>query len=217
MYYTTFKQLLDANPCRDRYQRLARRLGGIKHYGKNTPISLLQILDSNGLDDALWAFRAVSITPEFDRFSRLLVCDLAEHVLPSYEAKYPGDTRPRHAIETARRYANGEATAAELAEAEEAIRNAAGEAWDEAADEAGDQAWLAVRTATAVAAWAAVSDAVRVAGAGAAADAAAGVAAAQSYDAAAWAAAAWEECQWQEQHPREKLEKEAKIKNKKQP
>src|SRR3990167_2098881 len=158
MYYVTFKQLRDAKPCRDRYQRLAKKLGGVKRYGQETPISLIQILDSNGLEDCLWSFRAVAPTPEFERFSRLLACDFAEHVLPIYEAKYPGDSRPRNAIETSRRYANGEAVAVELAGAREAAWEAARVAGDattrEAAWNAALAAWnAATREAANAAAW----------------------------------------------------------------
>jgi hypothetical protein len=56
--------------------------------------------------------------------NRLLACDFAEHVLPIYEAAHPGDMRPRLAIEVARRYAIGEATAEDL----EAARNGAADA-----------------------------------------------------------------------------------------
>ena len=52
---TTFKKLHDAGACNGRYQHLGRELGGIMKYGRTRPITLLQILDANGLDDALWA------------------------------------------------------------------------------------------------------------------------------------------------------------------
>jgi hypothetical protein len=52
-----------------------------------------------------------------DRERRLLACDYAERVLPLFEAGYPGDHRPRHAIDAARRFANGQATEEEMLEA----------------------------------------------------------------------------------------------------
>lgn len=47
--------------------------------------------------------------------------DFAEQkLLPLFEAKFPGDNRPRRAIEVARRFACGEATVEELREAVDA-------------------------------------------------------------------------------------------------
>jgi len=59
--------------------------------------------------------------------ARLFACDCAERVLSIYEKQYSDDRRPREAIETSRRYVNGEATKEELV----AARVAAGvAAWD---------------------------------------------------------------------------------------
>ena len=52
-----------------------------------------------------------------ERTLRLFACRVAEDVLPIFEQAYPDDDRPRRAIETARRYADGEATPEELAAA----------------------------------------------------------------------------------------------------
>jgi hypothetical protein len=74
-----------------------------------------------------------------ERTMRLFACDCAERALGMFEAQYPDDMRPRRAIETARRHANGEATVEELA----AARDASGDAWDAAA-----AAWAAARDAS---------------------------------------------------------------------
>ena len=126
---TSFRLLHDAGACKERYRFLAKALGGIKAYGVNTPITLLQILNINGFDDALWALMACD---DAETFSRLLACDYAEHVLHIFEAKYPDDDKPRKAIEVSRRYARGEATDAELSAA-----------WNAA----GADAWIAARAA----------------------------------------------------------------------
>ena len=147
MIQTTFRKLHDAGACKERYRFLAKALGGIKAYGRDTPITLLQILNINGLDDALWALRAC---PDSEKFVRLLACDYAEHVLHIFEAKYPDDYRPREAIAVSRRYARGEATEAELTAAWTAAGHAARNAWNAAGDAAGDAA---------VAAWYAAGDA----------------------------------------------------------
>ena len=68
-----------------------------------------------------------------ERTLRLFACRVAEDALPLYEAEYPDDDRPRRAIETARMYADGRATRAELAAAHYAARSAADSAADYAA------------------------------------------------------------------------------------
>ena len=73
------------------------------------------------------------------RTARLFACDCAERVLPLFERVRPNDNRPRQAIETARRFANGKATMHELSAAGAAARAAA---WD-----ARDAAWDAERQA----------------------------------------------------------------------
>jgi hypothetical protein len=75
-----------------------------------------------------------------DKSARLFACDCAERVLPLYEKEYPDDKRPRMAIETARKFANGKATQEELAAAWAAAWAAAREAAWEAAGEAAREA-----------------------------------------------------------------------------
>jgi len=55
---TTFARLRKAGACKCGYAKLAKYLGGVRKYGQDTPINLLTILDSNGIDDAAWSFRA---------------------------------------------------------------------------------------------------------------------------------------------------------------
>src|SRR3990167_6550560 len=119
---TTFERLHNAGACVEGYSKLAHALGGVEKYGRTTSIPLSLIVISNGLDDALWATRAVppEQVAECEKVLRLFLADSAERVLPLYERWYPLDTRPRRAIETARRFARGDATALELAEAETA-------------------------------------------------------------------------------------------------
>ena len=95
-----------------------------------------------------------------DKTARLFACYCARDTLPIFEKKYPNDNRPRVAIETAERYANGEATIEELnaarAAAWDAARAAAraaasaaasAAAWDAARDAASDAAWDAAMAA----------------------------------------------------------------------
>ena len=91
-------------------------------------------------------------TVQNERLLRLLACDIAETVLHLVPA---GEDRPRIAIETARRFADGQATAQKLAAAVDAAwsAKAAGvagaAAW--AARSAGDAAWSAKAAAWAAA------------------------------------------------------------------
>jgi hypothetical protein len=52
-----------------------------------------------------------------DRTYRHFACDCAERGLPVFEHAHPDDNRPRHMVETLRRFTDGEATAKELATA----------------------------------------------------------------------------------------------------
>ena len=59
-----------------------------------------------------------------DRKLRLFACDCAEHALPIFKKAYPDDKRPRTSIDTARKFAKGEATQEEMAAARDAARDA---------------------------------------------------------------------------------------------
>ena len=100
-----------------------------------------------------------------DRSSRLFACDCAERVLYLYEKDYPGDSRVRDCIETARQFARGEVAAEKMAAARAAAWAAA---WDAARAAAWAAAWDAAWDAARAAAW----DAARAAARDAARDAA---------------------------------------------
>jgi hypothetical protein len=160
MYYTTLNKIRAHGPCEESWKTLLASLS--KTSADDEPVSLLYILDIIGIEDALWALRAVD---GIERECRLFACRRAESVLYIYEREYPNDPRPRRAIEVARAYAEGTAS-----ESERAV------------------AWAAVRDVVRAASWAAVRDAVRAV-AWAAAWAAARDAAGAAVRAAAWAAA----------------------------
>ena len=108
-------------------------------------------------DKAVGSRRVLLAGPvDLTRELRLFACGCAERVLPIFERERPGDARPRAAIETARRYANGEATREETAAAGDAAWDAAraaagaaagGAAWDAAWDAAFAAAGGAARAA----------------------------------------------------------------------
>jgi len=139
MLHTTFKKAKEADACVGSYRKMAEALGGVAKYGLDTPIPLDKIMEVCGLEDTLWALRIV--LESADRDIRLFACECAERVLPLYETKYPNDNRPRQAIETARRFANGQATLAGLAAARDAARVAAWAAAGATAARVAERQW----------------------------------------------------------------------------
>ena len=112
MKSVTLKAIRKHKPCVESWEILLSSLDKTK--ADDTKVSLEYILDLLGLDDALWALRAL---PESqDSSVRLLVCDL---VTPAM--KYTNDPRLAEAIRVAREYALGNATSDSL----EAARAAA--------------------------------------------------------------------------------------------
>lgn len=99
---TTLNKIKKHSPCEDGWKKLLNHLG--KTEADDEVLELRTILESNGLDDTLWAFRAVDGK---DKEIRLFAADCAELVLPIYEKQYPNDDRPKKAIQAARDYANG--------------------------------------------------------------------------------------------------------------
>ena len=148
------------HPCHEGLKKLLKNIGA--DYPKDKPIDFATILESTGLDNALWGLRAVLPEQEKDRdrLAREFACDCAAAVLAIYEKKYPNDFRPRTAIVVARKFARGEATREELAAARDAARDAA---MDAARAAAMDAAMDAARAAAMDAALAAAMDAARAA------------------------------------------------------
>ena len=135
--YTTLNKIRAHGPCADGWSKLLRHLG--KTQADDEPLSLVTILDSNNLDDALWCLRACD---GIDREARLYAVWCARQV-----QHLMTDPRSLAALDVAERHANGEATDEELAAAWAAARGAArAAAWDAA----WAAAWDAARDAQAV-------------------------------------------------------------------
>jgi len=102
MLTTTFTKLHAEPGSAELYKKLAKSLGGVTKYGKDTPIPLDKIIASDGLADAIWTMRCTNETS----FRLLLefACRCAEHTLPVFEDKYPEDKRGVGAIKAARKY-----------------------------------------------------------------------------------------------------------------
>ena len=159
MIYTTLTRIREHEPCTDGWQKLLRHLG--KTRPDDEPLALSVILESNGLDDALWCLRSV---PEENKRWRLLAVAFARTV-----QHLMADPRSISALDVAERHAHGQATDGELAAARDAAWDAA---WDAARAAAGAAARAAAGAAARAATWDAARDAARAAAGAAAWDAA---------------------------------------------
>lgn len=140
---TPLNKIQARSPCAEGWEKLLRYLG--KTQADDEPLNIATVIDSNGLDDAIWCLRAVD---GCDREIRLFAVWCARQVQHLMH-----DRRSIAAIDTAERYANGQATDQELADARGAAMDVA---WDVAmVDAAMDVTWDAARTAAWAAAWAA--------------------------------------------------------------
>ena len=175
---TTLNHIRAFVPCTSGWTKLLAHLGKTK--ADDEPLSILTILKSNGLDDALWCLRAVEV---MDKEIRLLTVSFARQV-----QHLMTDPRSLEALDVAERFANGLATQDELAAAN-AASNAAAYA---AANTANATAMAAARAAYAAYAAANTANATAMAAARAAyAAKATTYAAYAAYAANAAMAAAW--------------------------
>jgi hypothetical protein len=135
---TTLADIRNAWPCHDGWRKLLKHFGDMDHAA---PLPFTTILESNGLDDALWCLKA--LPSEWEGEARELACRFAETALPFVPE---GEDRPRKAIETARAYISGNASRDDLTSAWDAAESAADSAAEWAAGAAArSAAWAAVR------------------------------------------------------------------------
>lgn len=147
MFFTTLNRIRAAHPCSTGWEKLLHHLG--KTRADDEPLSLLTILESNGISDAIWALRAIDDYPEIRLFAVRCVRQI-QHLLI--------DIRLLDALDVTELYAVGEATDEDLAAARAAAWDAAGAA---ALDVARDAAWAAAGDAAGDAAWDAAWDVQR--------------------------------------------------------
>ena len=142
MITISLNEIREHKPCADGWETLLDHLGKTKADDVRFPLTV--VLDSNGLDDALWCCRCL---PQYDREWQLFAVWCARQV-----QHLMTDQRSVDALDVAERYANGEATVEELTSA----RAAARDAWDDAGAAAKAAAWDAWDEGNAAgAAWAA--------------------------------------------------------------
>ena len=133
MITTTLNRIRSHGPCAEGWRKLLAHLG--KTQADDEPLPFATILESNGIDDALWCCRA---EPQHDREWRLFAAWCARQVLTT-----KSDPRSRAAVDFAERFAAGEASAEELSAARSAAESAA---WS-AAESAESAAWSAAESA----------------------------------------------------------------------
>ena len=152
MFNVTLKSLREARACHEGYNKVVRALQDRPftaddahretyiRFAHKEPIPIVDILKSNGLDDALWALRCVKGHDRDLRLYAVWCARQVEHLMK--------DQRSRNALDVAERHANGLATDEELDAAWAAARDAAQEAARDAArDAARGAAWAAARGA----------------------------------------------------------------------
>lgn len=105
----TVEQIMAHDPCKDYPEERVRRLIS---EGK-TPLEILDL--PIPAEDRIWVLTRSGMLPSVMQHEFALRC--AEDALLIWEQYCPGDTRPRVAIETKRRWLGGEATDEELAAA----------------------------------------------------------------------------------------------------
>ena len=169
---TTLNKIREHSPCTDGWEKLLSYLGKTK--ADDEPLALTTILDSNGLDDALWCLRAVEGHDKEIRLYAVWCVRQVEHLLK--------DQRSLDVLDVTERYANGEATQEELAAATDAAWAAVRDARD-----VGSSGAAARYTAATAAAYAATTTAAAYAATTTAAAYAATTTAAAAWN-AAWSA-----------------------------
>jgi hypothetical protein len=108
---TTFALLKGNNFRRSFIQKMAKILGGVKKYGKDTPIPIAAILNFRGLSDAICALRAVLPEDEAEAkvFARRFACRcVRETMLPDGRQVWDLlSIDSRKAVETAENFISG--------------------------------------------------------------------------------------------------------------
>ena len=128
---TTLNAIRKHKPCVEGWTKLLKHLG--KTAADDEPLPILTILDSNGLDDALWCLRAVTGHDREIRLYAVWCARQVQHLMT--------DECSITALQVAEDFANGVATAEQLDSAWAAARVAAGvAAWDSAGAAARDSA-----------------------------------------------------------------------------
>src|SRR3954462_14972173 len=140
---TTLNQIKKFSLCDASWRKLLKSLNKTK--ADDEPLTILHILDSNGLDDALWCLKTVKNEERKIRLFMVFCARKVQHLMPPESV---------HALDVSERFANGLAPEEELAAARAASSAALSDAasaasWASraAASDASDAASYAVMAA----------------------------------------------------------------------
>ena len=129
---TTLSAIREHNPCTNGWKKLLSHLEKTKADDELLPITT--ILDSNGVEDAMWCLRAVGGRDREIRLYAVWCARQVQHLM--------ADQRSINALDVAVRHANGTATDDELAAArDDALAAALAAARDDAMETARASAW----------------------------------------------------------------------------
>lgn len=135
--YTTLNKIRAHAPCSDGWKKLLKHLG--KTEADDEPLNIKTILESNGVDDAIWCLRAVEGKDKEIRLYAVWCARQVQHLMT--------DQRSIDALDVAERFANGLASEEEFRAAMAAARDVALAA-ARAAGVAGVAAQVAAQVAT---------------------------------------------------------------------
>ena len=100
MIYTTLNKIREQGPCSNGWKKLLDHLG--KNQADDEQLPLLTILESNGLNDALWCLRACDGIEKEARLYAVACARRVQHLMK--------DQQSIDALDVAERYAYGNAT-----------------------------------------------------------------------------------------------------------
>ena len=98
---TTLNKIRENSLCRNGWEKLLKSLD--KTQADDEPLSLMYVLESNGIEDAIWCLRCF----DYKEYC-LFLADVAESALSIYKEKYPEDNRVDECIKAIRDYHAGD-------------------------------------------------------------------------------------------------------------
>ena len=122
---STLNCIRECHPTEACMKKLHDHLGG--DFNPDAEFNLLTVIESNGVYDALRAMQAA--IQDAKPTAASLAIKFAETSLHFFEDKYPGDDRPRAALEAARGYLDGKRSLIELIDARLGAATAASTAY----------------------------------------------------------------------------------------
>ena len=121
----TYAELQALKPCEDDFVKVTAILGGAAAWDGRLITAAEARAAGVSMDQVIWAASALARkNSEIERRLQHWSCDCAARVLAIFEKQFPGDGRPRAAIEAGRHFADGLIDDPERAAARAAARDA---------------------------------------------------------------------------------------------